>query len=273
MNYGSSIDVLPNEGFNDEDDDHNDFNSNDRTSPFQPTYYDDIPIMSSSRKLAPRNDDCITEEYQQQIDVPHNQKVDHYYELDSEVSVNVNSSIINHSSNINRNDAERELDGTQEYPNETFTPFSNFPYESHDPSEHRGNNGVPKDDIDQSSDLHCYDYDVNAPQEFSLCREQVPIRQRTYYLASSTEETTKMSSLSRKLQMDQRRSIVLQASDTSFSTTKSGATQATSHSTSTGISRSSRKTQELIRRFERHGLQKAGQTSTMYNKGAIKLPK
>jgi hypothetical protein len=60
--------------------------------------------------------------------------------------------------------------------------------------------------------------------------------------------------LSKKLHLDQRNSgLQQQASDTSFATTKSGATIATSHSTSTtGIS--SRKTLELIRRFERYNL-------------------
>jgi hypothetical protein len=82
--------------------------------------------------------------------------------------------------------------------------------------------------------------------------EKINKHARTFFLASPSLETTKMSSLSKKLNTDHHK-ISLQSSDTSFTTTKSGATFATSHSTSTGMSRSSRKTQALIERFERHG--------------------
>jgi hypothetical protein len=74
---------------------------------------------------------------------------------------------------------------------------------------------------------------------------------RTFFLASSSQETPKVSSLSTKLRSHQR-NISLQSSDTSYGTTKSGATLSTSHSTATGLSRSSRKTQALIERFDRH---------------------
>ncbi len=112
--------------------------------------------------------------------------------------------------------------------------------------------------------------DSHVSREFSVCSEGVPVAQRTFYLASTTEETTKMSSLSRKVPAH-RRSVSLQASDHSSATTKSGATLATSHSTSTGISRSSGKTLELIRRFERHSLQKGGHAK-VHDKGTLKLP-
>ena len=112
--------------------------------------------------------------------------------------------------------------------------------------------------------------DSHVSREFSVCSEGVPVAQRTFFLASTTEETTKMSSLSRKVP-EHRRSVSLQASDHSFATTKSGATLATSHSTSTGISRSSGKTLELIRRFERHSLQRGGH-AMVNGKGTLKLP-
>ena len=128
---------------------------------------------------------------------------------------------------------------------------------------------LDKDDCNRQRRSDVPSYDSNVSRDVSFWNEGVPSTQRTFYLASSTEETAKMSSLSRKLQTDQRR-ISPQASDTSFATTKSGATQATSHSTSTGISRSSRKTQELIRRFERHHLQKSGYTTN--DKDTIQLP-
>ena len=246
-------------------------------SPFYPTYYDDIPIPSNSRSSA-HHYDLSEEQY------GHNSKMhDHDVVLplenmptrytSSEKPLGFDSTF-QHTFAMNNTD-ENGWNGTNETIPESV-PSRNVEYEFHESSERHH---VQKLDDHQRS-RHSTMYrsnsrksDVsNVSRDFSLGSEGVPVTQRTYYLASPTEETTKMSSLSRKLQMDQRHSIALQASDTSFTTTKSGATQATSHSTSTGISRSSRKTQELIRRFERHGIQKTGHVSSIYDKGTIKLP-
>jgi hypothetical protein len=96
----------------------------------------------------------------------------------------------------------------------------------------------------------------NGSRNFPTNFDEAPKQSRTFILASPSVVTAKTSSLSKKFATDERK-IQLQASDTSFATTKSGATFATSHSTSTGISRSSRKTQELICRYERSSLHNA----------------
>jgi hypothetical protein len=262
------MDPFPNE---DSGGDFHDFDSNEGTgSPFQPTYYDDIPI-SSSRNSA-RNCNWIAENNESKnTDMQDYNSIQTLEKIPSssaplEMSARLDSST-DHMLNADHNDTEWK--GKYEFISESV-PSRSVQYESHDRNDDIVLHSASHRDNSRKSDFSCYD--SNASREFSICSEGGPIPQRTYYLASPTEETTKMSSLSKKLQMDHRRSIVLQASDTSFSTTKSGATLATSHSTSTGISRSSRKTQELIRRFERHGLQKAGHTTTMYDKGALKLP-
>lgn len=266
MNKGM-MHQFPNE---DSGGDFHDFDSIEGTgSPFQPTYYDDIPI-SSSRNSA-RNYDWITENNESNNDIQEYNGIQTREKIPSssvplEMSVRLDSSI---DRILNVDDNDTEWKGKYEFITETV-PTRNVQYESHDRNDDIVLHCASHRDNSRKSDFSCYD--SNASREFSICSEGGFIPQRTYYLASPTEETTKMSSLSKKLQMDHRRSIALQASDTSFSTTKSGATLATSHSTSTGISRSSRKTQELIRRFERHGLQKAGHTTTMYEKGALKLP-
>ena len=277
MNYGTT-DPFPNaEGSSCG---HNDLDSSfDGIRPkFEPIYYDDIPLSSGRKSEC--NFGWMTESNEKQIDLQGYSGIHQVENIpSSEVPAFDNALVVDSSINhkINKDDTDYEWTGKYDFTAEEVPP-RNADYEFHENGNHNRNscnNNRMHYCNDEKADCTCNN--VNTSREFSFCSEGNSTAQRTYYLASPTEETTKVSSLSRKLQMNQRRRIVVPASDTSFETSKSGATQATSHSTSTGISRSSsRKTQELIRRFERHGLQKAGHsttaTTTMHNKGSIQQP-
>jgi hypothetical protein len=122
--------------------------------------------------------------------------------------------------------------------------------ENSGPEFNHGNRRLPSALI-QINDVAQYSQAPPVVSEYDWVSQKTDDATRTFFLASSSQETPKVSSLSKKLKSHQR-NISLQSSDTSFGTTKSGATLSTSHSTSTGLSRSSRKTQALIERFERH---------------------
>lgn len=244
------------------------------SSPFVANYYEDIPI--SLKHSAP---DSIIEETERRVVAPDRCAIDQPENLTLDIEPSKMRDTMKVVDKHLASPMDSEQNGTREYilnsaqPRHIDLDFELEEYGSQyqrlDKDDRVPHVAIHNDNNNQQRRSEIPLYDSNASRDISFWSENVPSTQRTFYLASPTEETTKMSSLSKKLQTDQRQ-LSLQASDTSFATTKSGATQATSHSTSTGISRSSRKTQELIRRFERHHLQKTGHS--VYDKGIIRLP-